>query len=89
MDFLGNIKNSNNIDQTADILLSYELLLIEKLHFQLVIHTAYRPFEGLIIDLKVLEYFKREIKKKHFISNLDSLFTGECQRCRSITFNWL
>ncbi len=75
MDFLGNIKNSNNIDQTADILLSYELLLIEKLHFQLVIHTAYRPFEGLIIDLKVLKYFKREIKKKHFILNLDSLFT--------------
>jgi hypothetical protein len=58
-DFLGNIKNSNNIDQTADIILSYELLLIEKLHFQLVIHTAYRPFEGLIIDLKV--------KKKNLI----------------------
>jgi hypothetical protein len=52
-DFLGNIKISNNIDQTADTLLSYELLIIEKLHFQLVIHTAYRPFEGLIIDLKV------------------------------------
>ncbi|CAF0748192.1 unnamed protein product [Rotaria sordida] len=51
-DFLSNIKNSTNIDQTADILLSYELLLIEKLNFQLVIHTAYRPFEGLIIDLK-------------------------------------
>jgi len=30
-------------------------LLIEKLDFQLVIHTAYRPFEGLIIDLKVEE----------------------------------
>jgi hypothetical protein len=53
IDFLGNIKNSANLDQTADTLLSYELLLIEKLHFQLVIHTAYRPFEGLIIDLKV------------------------------------
>lgn len=52
-DFLANIKNSNDIEQNADILLSYELLLIEKLHFQLVIHTAYRPFEGLIIDLKV------------------------------------
>ncbi|CAF1011350.1 unnamed protein product [Adineta steineri] len=52
IDFLGNIKNSTNIDQTADIVLSYELLLIEKLDFQLVIHTAHRPFEGLIIDLK-------------------------------------
>ncbi|CAF2351086.1 unnamed protein product [Rotaria sp. Silwood2] len=51
-DFLSNIKNSTNLDQTADIILSYELLLIEKLNFQLVIHTAYRPFEGLIIDLK-------------------------------------
>ena len=51
--FLNNIKNAADIDQTADILLSYELLLIEKLNFQLVVHTAYRPFEGLIIDLKV------------------------------------
>lgn len=51
--FLTNIKNSPEIDQMSDILLSYELILIEKLDFQLVIHTAYRPFEGLIIDLKV------------------------------------
>ncbi|UJR27727.1 hypothetical protein I4U23_009004 [Adineta vaga] len=51
-DFLANIKDSTNLDHTADILLSYELLLIEKIHFQLVIHTAHRPFEGLIIDLK-------------------------------------
>jgi len=59
-DFLGNIKTSNNIEQTADIILSYELLIIEKLNFQLVIHTAYRPFEGLIIDLKV----KKKKEKK-------------------------
>lgn len=52
-DFLANCKNNPNLDHTADTLLSYELLLIEKLNFQLVIHTAYRPFEGLIIDLKV------------------------------------
>ncbi|CAF1129702.1 unnamed protein product [Adineta ricciae] len=51
-EFVANIKDSANVNHTADILLSYELLLIEKLHFQLVVHTAYRPFEGLIIDLK-------------------------------------
>jgi hypothetical protein len=51
--FLSNIPDTADIDQTADVLLSYELLLIEKIHFQLVVHTAYRPFEGLIIDLKV------------------------------------
>jgi hypothetical protein len=53
IDFFGNIKTNANMDQTADTLLSYELLLIEKLHFELVVHTAYRPFEGLVIDLKV------------------------------------
>ncbi|CAF4473791.1 unnamed protein product [Rotaria socialis] len=51
-DFVANIKNDPDLDIIGDILLSYELLLIEKLKFQLVIHTAYRPFEGLVIDLK-------------------------------------
>jgi hypothetical protein len=73
IDFLGNIKNSTNIDQTADIILSYELLLIEKLHFQLVIHTAYRPFEGLIIDLKVNIYFT--YLYSIILTHLDALFT--------------
>lgn len=62
-DFLDNIKTNNNVEQTADILLSYELLLIEKLNFQLVIHTAYRPFEGLIIDLKVRPSDRRAKRK--------------------------
>lgn len=71
-DFFGNIQNNPNLDQTPDILLSYELLLVEKLHFQLVIHTAYRPFEGLIIDLKVkhsVEFvFFYNFDFRHFIS---------------------
>jgi hypothetical protein len=74
--FLENIQNNPNLDQTADILLSYELLLIEKLQFELVIHTAYRPFEGLIIDLKVYTMLTSvrvrysSLSRKVFVVNL-------------------
>lgn len=51
--FLDNVYRIYQIDMSPEILLAYELLLIENLKFNLVIHTAYRPFEGLIIDLKV------------------------------------
>ena len=51
--FLATVEKMPDADQNADVLLSYELLLVEKLDFHLVIHTAYRPFEGLVIDLKV------------------------------------
>jgi len=50
--FMENIVRNPTFDQTSDILLAYELVLIENLHFHLVVHTAHRPFEGLIIDLK-------------------------------------
>ena len=72
--FLVNVQNIKSIDLTADILLPYELMLIEKLNFQLVVHTAYRPFEGLIIDLKVKNYlFVLIIDIKLFI--LDALLS--------------
>ena len=55
--FLATVEKMPDTDQNADVLLSYELLLVEKLDFHLVVHTAYRPFEGLIIDLKVRPFF--------------------------------
>ena len=72
-DFVANIRTSNNLEQTADILLSYELLLIEKLNFQLVIHTAYRPFEGLIIDLKVKIIYRMQEESHRCFEISDTL----------------
>lgn len=74
-DFVTNIRTGNNLEQMADILLSYELLLIEKLNFQLVIHTAYRPFEGLIIDLKVKIICQIQEKSHRCFEISDTLFT--------------
>ncbi|CAL1615909.1 unnamed protein product [Knipowitschia caucasica] len=39
-------------ERTAEQILEYELLLIQQLNFHLVVHTPYRPMEGLLIDLK-------------------------------------
>lgn len=48
--FVGNLKGDRN--KAADLVLSYELMVMEKLHFQLTVHSPYRPLEGFIIDLK-------------------------------------
>jgi cyclin H len=34
------------------MLLNFELLLMEKLDFQLNVHNFYRPFEGFLLDVK-------------------------------------
>ncbi len=39
-------------EELANIILSYELLLMEKLSFHLNVFNFYRPFEGLLLDLK-------------------------------------
>uniref|UniRef100_A0A3B4AP77 Cyclin C-terminal domain-containing protein n=1 Tax=Periophthalmus magnuspinnatus TaxID=409849 RepID=A0A3B4AP77_9GOBI len=39
-------------ERVAEQILEYELLLIQQLNFHLVVHTPYRPMEGLLIDLK-------------------------------------
>jgi hypothetical protein len=36
-----------------DVILTQELLLMRLLSFHLTVHHAFRPLEGLIIDLKV------------------------------------
>ncbi|XP_041356369.1 cyclin-H-like isoform X3 [Gigantopelta aegis] len=48
--FVGNLKS--NREKFADVILGFELLLMQKLHYHLTIHNPFRPMEGLLIDLK-------------------------------------
>ena len=41
--FVGNLKGDRN--KAADLVLSYELMVVEKLHFQLTVHNPYRPLD--------------------------------------------
>ena len=41
-----------NYEQVGDFVITNELLLMQKLHFHLTVHNAYRPLEGFILDLK-------------------------------------
>ena len=40
-------------EEAIDLILSQELLLMERLHYHLTVHNPYRPIEGLLIDIKV------------------------------------
>ena len=51
--FLQNINNNEDKEEMANIILNYELMLIERLNFNLTVHNFYRPFEGYILDVKV------------------------------------
>ncbi|XP_064422784.1 cyclin-H [Latimeria chalumnae] len=51
--FVSNLRESPvGQEKTLEQILEYELLLIQQLNFHLIVHTPYRPFEGLLIDLK-------------------------------------
>ncbi|KAM3843496.1 cyclin-H [Vipera latastei] len=51
--FVGNLRESPaGQEKTLEQILEYELLLIQQLNFHLIVHNPYRPFEGLLIDLK-------------------------------------
>ena len=50
-EFVGNLKKDR--EKTSDQILWFELTLMQMLNFHLTIHTAYRPLEGLFINLKV------------------------------------
>ena len=79
--FVHNISTSEDKEELANMILSYELLLIEKLNFQLTVHNFYRPFEGFLIDVKtrcpevgnvdVLRHFAMEFLDK--ILNTDAI----------------
>ncbi|XP_065596602.1 cyclin-H isoform X1 [Cyrtonyx montezumae] len=51
--FVGNLRESPlGQEKALEQILEYELLLIQQLNFHLIVHSPYRPFEGILIDLK-------------------------------------
>lgn len=48
--FVGNLKGDR--EKFADIVLGFELLLMEKLSYHLTVHNPLRPLEGFLIDMK-------------------------------------
>lgn len=52
--FVGNLLQETPAGQERVLkqILEFELLLIQQLNFHLVVHTPYRPMEGLLIDIK-------------------------------------
>lgn len=48
--FISNIRGDRA--KAMDIILSNELLLMERLNYYLTIHNPYRPIEGFLIDIK-------------------------------------
>jgi len=49
--FVANVKGDRV--KATDIILNNELLLMQRLQYNLTIHNPYRPVEGLLIDIKV------------------------------------
>lgn len=54
--FIANINTNEDKDELANMILNYEMLLMEKLNFELTVHNFYRPFEGIMLDIKVKKY---------------------------------
>ena len=52
--FVKNLKGDR--EKYADLILKCELLLMQLLHYHLTVHSAYRPMEGFILDIKVSIY---------------------------------
>ncbi|XP_052830153.1 cyclin-H isoform X3 [Octopus bimaculoides] len=48
--FVGNLKGDR--DKFANVILGFELLLMEKLSYHLTVHNPFRPLEGFLIDMK-------------------------------------
>ena len=48
--FVGNLKGDRN--KAADTVLSYELMVMEKLHFHLTVHNPYRPLDVSNITIR-------------------------------------
>jgi cyclin H len=48
--FVANVKGDRI--KATDIILSNELLLMQRLNYYLTVHNPYRPIEGFLIDIK-------------------------------------
>jgi len=57
-------------EKALDFILSHELLLMQQLDFHMTIHSAYRPLEGFIIDMKTRLSLNPDLyrsKAEHFL----------------------
>lgn len=78
--FVSNLKGDG--ERAADIVLSNELLLMQKLKYHLTVHNPYRSIEGLLIDLKTRGSFESddiEELRSHIDDYIDRvMFTDAC-----------
>jgi cyclin H len=79
--FLKNINTDDESekDELANIILNYELLLMEKLDFELTVHNFYRPFEGFMLDVKTryLEIGEPNVLRKSGVEFLDKILNTD------------
>lgn len=79
--FVGNLKGDR--EKFANIILGFELLLMDKLHYHLTVHNPFRPLEGFLIDLKTRYYKERAEDVERLRKNAEdfvdrSLCTDAC-----------
>ncbi|CAK9298824.1 unnamed protein product [Gordionus sp. m RMFG-2023] len=77
--FLSNIKGDKK--KLAEVIISHEMKIIERLKFQMIVHTPYRPLEGFFIDIKTRYPLLKDPDKLRIGSGmfLDALlFTNAC-----------
>ncbi|RWS30286.1 OTU domain-containing protein 7B-like protein [Leptotrombidium deliense] len=78
-DFVKNVRGDR--EKAADVVLNYELLLMQQLKYHLTVHNPYRPIEGLMIDLKARCLHVGDPERfRNYIENFieSSYFTDAC-----------
>jgi cyclin H len=77
--FLKNINTDEDKEELANMILSYELLLMERLNFELTVHNFYRPFEGFMLDVKTryLEISNVEVLRQYGMDFLDKILNTD------------
>jgi cyclin H len=65
--------------ELANMILSYELLLMEKLDFELTVYNFYRPFEGFMLDVRTrcLEIANVEVLRQFGMDFLDKILNTD------------
>lgn len=82
--FVGNLVQESPAGQerVLEQILEFELLLIQQLNFHLVVHNPYRPLEGLLIDLKVVQQGVRQLNLGLFIPLVNSSLSSTSSQTR-------
>ena len=77
--FLSNIHTNEEKEELANMILSYELLLMEKLNFEMTVHNFYRPFEGFMLDVKTrcLEISNVDVLRQFGMDFLDKILNTD------------